>query len=66
MANRKDFELMTPTRAAKALGVHRGTVIYRIAKRRYDTEQIGGVTFVVANDALLSDIEAASALLAAG
>lgn len=54
-------ELMIPTKAAKALGVARNTVMHRIATQRYASEVVAGVTFVVVNDALRADLEAAKA-----
>lgn len=59
-ADRKP-ELMTPTKASKALGVARNTVMHRIATQRYASEVVGGVTFVVVNDALRDDVAAAVA-----
>jgi hypothetical protein len=56
---RKDFELLTPARAAARLGVARNTVMHRIATKRYTSEVVGGVTFVVVNDAFMADCNAA-------
>lgn len=60
MTPRKDFELMTPTRASARLGVARNTVMHRIATKRYTSEKVGGVTFVVVDDAFTADCIAAS------
>ncbi|WP_353268588.1 hypothetical protein [Gemmatimonas sp.] len=49
-------DLMTPSKAAKALGVARNTVMHRIATQRYASEVVAGVTFVVVNDALREDM----------
>lgn len=57
--NRKDFELITPTKAAAMVGVARNTVMHRIATKRYQSEVVGGVTFVVVDDQLAADIDAA-------
>ena len=57
---RKDFELLTPTKAAGQLGVARNTVMHRIATKRYASEVVGGVTFVVVNDAFSADCIAAA------
>jgi hypothetical protein len=54
-------DLMTPTKAAKGLGVARNTVMHRIATQRYASQVVGGVTFVVVNDALREDLAAATA-----
>lgn len=56
---RKDFELLTPTRAAAVLGVARNTVMHRIATKRYVSEIVGGVTFVVVNAQFAADRVAA-------
>lgn len=58
--DRKEFELMTPSRAAVALGVARNTVMHRIATQRYTSEKVGGVTFVVVNDQFVEDRNASS------
>lgn len=60
MPTDRKSELMTPSRAAKALGVARNTVMHRIATQRYASEVVAGVTFVVVNDALQGDIDAAA------
>lgn len=52
-------ELITPSKAARALGVARNTVMHRIATKRYQSEVIGGVTFVVVNEAMQEDLSAA-------
>jgi hypothetical protein len=57
---RKDFELLTPSRAAVQLGVARNTVMHRIATKRYTSEKVGGVTFVVVDDAFSADCIAAA------
>jgi hypothetical protein len=57
---RKDFELVTPTKAAFQLGVARNTVMHRIATKRYTSEKVGGVTFVVVDDAFTADCNAAA------
>jgi hypothetical protein len=54
--NHPEFPLMTPTRAAKQLGVARGTVMYRVATKRYRSLVVGGVTFVVMDDQLAADV----------
>lgn len=59
-ATRKDFELLTPTRAASVLGVARNTVMHRIATKRYVSEIVGGVTFVVVNAQFAADRDAAA------
>lgn len=51
---------MTPTRASARLGVARNTVMHRIATKRYTSEKVGGVTFVVVDDAFTADCIAAS------
>ena len=56
---RKDFELLTPSAAARRLGVARNTVMHRIATKRYQSEVVGGVTFVVVNEALTGDMASA-------
>jgi hypothetical protein len=52
---------MTPTRAARLLGVARNTVMHRVASHRYQSERIGGVTFVVRTAQLEADIAARGA-----
>lgn len=59
--NSKQWELMTPTRAARLLGVARNTVMHRVASHRYQSERIGGVTFVVRTAQLEADIAARGA-----
>jgi len=50
MTDRKPFDLMTPSKAARLLGVARNTVIHRIATQQYRAEKVGGVLFVVSED----------------
>jgi len=52
---RKQFELITPTKAARMLGVARNTVMHRIASKRYQSEIVGGVTFVVVDAQIEKD-----------
>lgn len=59
MPTDRKSQLMTPSKAAKALGVARNTVMHRIATKRYASEVVAGVTFVVVDDALQQDIAAA-------
>lgn len=62
---RKDFSLLTPTAAARQLGIARNTVMHRIATKRYQSEVVGGVTFVVVNDAMQQDMSKAQTKKAA-
>lgn len=59
MPNDRKPELITPSKAAKRLGVARNTVMHRIATKRYQSEVVGGVTFVVVNEAMQRDLSAA-------
>jgi hypothetical protein len=52
--DRKQPELMTPSKAARRLGVSRNTIMHRVATKQYRSEVVGGVTFVWS-----ADIEAA-------
>ena len=51
---------MKPAEAARQLGVARNTVMHRIATKRYQSQNVGGTTFVVRDAALEADIQAAS------
>ena len=57
--DRKDFDLLTPSAAARRLGVARNTVMHRIATKRYASEVVGGITFVVVDDQFNADLVAA-------
>lgn len=59
--DRKDEDLIKPALAAKRLRVARNTVMHRIANKRYRSEVIGGVTFVIADERFLADVKAAEA-----
>lgn len=52
---------MRPAAAGRAVGITRTGVMLRVANKRYQTEEVGGVVFIVVDDVLRADMEAHAA-----